>query len=107
MEKINTVHRFVTHGETVMTAGADSAFDYILTDPVGLHARPAAELVKLAKTFPAEITLSANGKTASAKSVFEMMALNASKGTTVRVEASGEKSADALAAVRRYLAEKL
>lgn len=38
------------------------SFVYLITDEIGIHARPAGELVKLAKEFKSKITVSANGK---------------------------------------------
>ena len=37
-------------------------FKYVITDPEGIHARPAGELVKAAKEFAANITLTKDGK---------------------------------------------
>ena len=38
-------------------------FKYVITDPEGIHARPAGELVKAAKEFQSAITLTKDGKT--------------------------------------------
>ena len=38
-------------------------FKYVITDPEGIHARPAGELVKVAKEFQSAITLTKDGKT--------------------------------------------
>ena len=38
-------------------------FKYVITDPEGIHARPAGELVKAAKEFAANITLTKDGST--------------------------------------------
>lgn len=42
-----------------------------ITAPNGLHTRPAAQFVKEAKGFTSEITVTSNGKSASAKSLFK------------------------------------
>ena len=39
-------------------------FKYTITDPEGIHARPAGELVKVCKEFACKITLTKDGKTA-------------------------------------------
>ena len=41
-------------------------FQYTITDPVGIHARPAGLLVKAAKGFSSSITVEKGGKTAAA-----------------------------------------
>ena len=41
-------------------------FQYTITDPVGIHARPAGLLVKAAKAFQSSITVEKDGKTAAA-----------------------------------------
>ena len=46
-----------------------------ITAPNGLHTRPAAQFVKEAKGFTSEITVTSNGKSASAKSLFKLKAL--------------------------------
>ena len=43
-----------------------------ITAPNGLHTRPAAQFVKEAKGFTSEITVTSNGKSASAKSLFKL-----------------------------------
>ena len=46
-----------------------------ITAPNGLHTRPAAQFVKEAKGFTSEITVTSNGKSASAKSLLGQIAL--------------------------------
>jgi len=64
----------------------------------GLHARPAAEFVKLANTFGASVTV--NGK--DAKSLLGIMSLGLTAGTTAEIASSdddGVPAVDALAAL--------
>lgn len=44
-------------------------FKYVITDPEGIHARPAGELVKAAKEFQSVITLTKDGKTGDCKRI--------------------------------------
>jgi len=61
-----------------------------ITAPYGLlDARPVAEFVKAAKSFRSDITVVANGKAASAKSLFKLQPLGLASGTVVIVEAEG------------------
>ena len=62
----------------------------------GLHARPAAEFVKTASRFAAEISLVKDEKVVNAKSVIGVMSLAAGKGTTLTIRAEGPDAAEAL-----------
>lgn len=61
-----------------------------ITAPNGLHTRPAAQLVKEAKQFNSDITISSNGKSASAKSLFKLQTLGLTKGTVITLSAEGD-----------------
>ncbi|MDO4259604.1 MAG: dihydroxyacetone kinase phosphoryl donor subunit DhaM [Actinomycetaceae bacterium] len=80
--------------DTEVTEGEVTA-EATIADPVGLHARPAAELAQLAASFDAEVTV--NG--ADAASILEVMTLGLSQGDRVTVTATGPQAAEAVAAV--------
>ena len=82
-----------------MTAMAVS--DVIITNEVGLHARPSVKLTKLAKTFPCsvEIAMREEGPWIDAKSIVKVMAAKAPKGTRLWLRAQGEQSTMAVAAL--------
>jgi phosphoenolpyruvate-protein phosphotransferase len=61
----------------------------IVTLRQGLHARPAALLAQRAKSFGAQATLSAHGRTANARSVVAIMALGVRQGDELIIEAGG------------------
>jgi phosphocarrier protein len=65
----------------------------------GLHARAAAKLAKLATQFKAEITVSRNDMTVSARSIMGLMMLAAAKGGEIEIVAKGPDAEAALAAV--------
>lgn len=70
--------------------------EVVVRNPEGLHARPAAEFVKLANTFPVKVTV--NGK--DAKSLLGIMSLGLTAGATARIasdDADGRPAVDALA----------
>jgi phosphotransferase system HPr (HPr) family protein len=69
----------------------------------GLHARPAASFVKLARRFEAEVTLEKNGERVNAKSIMGVMMLAVAKGETVFLEASGPDGQDALKELGAFL----
>ena len=65
----------------------------------GLHARPAARIAALAKSYPGTITLALGGKSAKARSPVAIMGLNAKKGDRVDITATGERARDAVEAI--------
>lgn len=69
-----------------------------IVDEVGLHARPAAKFVKLAKTFASQITVHKGDRQANAKSILRVLTLEANRGDELRIDAEGD---DADEAVRR------
>lgn len=80
-----------------------------LEAPNGMHARPAGELVKLAKSLsPVKLTLCSGGKCANAASMLSLLALGLKSGSavTVRAEAAsaGEESA-AAESICRFIAD--
>jgi multiphosphoryl transfer protein len=70
-----------------------------LTDPAGLHARPATLFVQTAERFQAHIRVSGHGKEADATSIFELLSLSLRQGETVTIRASGVDAQAALAAL--------
>jgi phosphocarrier protein HPr len=69
---------------------------------LGLHARPAAEVVKTAGRFRSDITVGKDGMWVNAKSILGVMTLAAEYGSTLTVRAEGEdaeQAAEALIAV--------
>ncbi|HET8867941.1 MAG TPA: dihydroxyacetone kinase phosphoryl donor subunit DhaM [Agrococcus sp.] len=72
-----------------------------LANEHGLHARPAAELVRTASGFDAHVTV--NG--VDAKSMLRVLALGLDHGATARFEATGAQAAEAIAAIERLAGE--
>lgn len=65
-------------------------FEYTIKDPLGVHARPAGMIAKLAKNYPdTDITISCNGKEAKAIALMRIMSLGIKQGHTVTVTAEG------------------
>lgn len=65
----------------------------------GLHARPAAEFVKLASTFESEIFVEKDELEVNGKSIMGVMMLAAEPGTTLAIRADGEDSEEAVEAL--------
>lgn len=72
----------------------------------GLHARAATQLVKLAATFPCEVTVSRDSHEVNGKSIMGILMLVAAKGTTVTLKAKGEKAQEAVAAIAKLIDDK-
>ena len=68
----------------------------LIPNPGGLHARPAAVLANLAKTFRASIQLHCGGKEANARSMTAILALDAVQGAKVTLTARGPDAAEAI-----------
>ncbi|MBR7182528.1 MAG: HPr family phosphocarrier protein [Alistipes sp.] len=61
----------------------------VLTAPNGMHARPAGELVKLAKSLDGKVTLATSVKSVSASSMLGVLSLGIKSGTQITVTAEG------------------
>jgi len=72
-----------------------------ITNPTGLHARPAVKMTKLAKSFAAKVQLAFDdaGPWIDAKSVVKVMALKAPKGAVLHFVADGADAGDAVSAL--------
>lgn len=72
-------------------------FTYTITDPVGIHARPAGMLVKAIKTLNSTITITkADGKSTAGAKLMALMGLGIKQGETVTVAVEGtNEEADA------------
>jgi phosphocarrier protein len=61
-----------------------------ITNPTGLHARPAALFVQTAGKFTANIWINMDHKKVNAKSIMGLISLAVSKGTEITIIADGE-----------------
>ena len=66
---------------------------------LGLHARAAAEVVKLATTFEASVKIHRSDEVANAKTIMGLLMLGATQGTAVVVETTGVDEVQAAAAL--------
>lgn len=83
-------------------------FTYTITDPVGIHARPAGVLVKFAKTLDSAVTITkAGGKSSSAAKLMALMGLGIKQGETVTVTVEGGKEEENAAALEKFFQENL
>tara|TARA_B100000945_G_C20054791_1_gene445233 strand:- start:284 stop:553 length:270 start_codon:yes stop_codon:yes gene_type:complete len=70
-----------------------------IVNRLGLHARAAAQLVRMANEYPCDINLDKDGQVSNAKSVMEVLMLGATSGTSLKISANGEKEDEALKAI--------
>ncbi|MDO5547193.1 MAG: HPr family phosphocarrier protein [Eubacteriales bacterium] len=83
------------------------SFTYIITDPVGIHARPAGLLVKQVKNYKSTITIERGEKEANAQKMMALMGLCVKKGDTVRVKAEGADEEQAATELETWFREHL
>ncbi len=83
------------------------SFNYIITDPDGIHARPAGILVKKAGGYSSNIQLAKGGKKADAKRIFGIMGLGVKAGDEVVVEAEGEDEEKAVDELKNFFETNL
>lgn len=82
-------------------------FTYVITDPQGIHARPAGELVKAAAKYACKITIAKDGKAMDAKRIFGVMGLGIKQGNEVTFAFDGEDEEAAYEAVTKFVQETL
>lgn len=82
-------------------------FKYVITDPEGIHARPAGELVKTAKGFQSSIQLKKDEKAGDCKKIFAIMGLGVKQGNEVTFVIEGEDENEACEAVSKFMQEHL
>ena len=70
--------------------------EFIINNDAGLHARPAARLIKTAGGFVADVHVIRNGKIGNAKSLLSVLALGIFKGTRITVQVEGPDEITAL-----------
>ena len=73
----------------------DKTVDLVVTNKMGIHARPAAMIVRVANKHAAEVTVEKDGDQVNGKSIMGLMMLAAGSGSTLRFTASG-KDAEAM-----------
>ena len=83
-------------------------FQYVVPDPIGIHARPAGLLVKEAKALDSTITIEkVGGKSAAATKLMAVMGLGVKGGDTVNVTVEGGDEDASLQAMEKFFQENL
>jgi len=82
------------------------SIEIVVNHSVGLHARPAAEFVKTASSYPCDIqvcNLSTKGDPVNAKSILSVLTLGVNQGHSIRIDAEGESADKALASIQELV----
>ena len=82
-------------------------FSYVVTDEIGIHARPAGLLVKEAKKYASKVVIKANGKSAEATRLMAVMGMGVKCGQTVEVEVTGDDEDAAFEGMKAFFEENL
>lgn len=73
----------------------------------GLHARPAASVMKTAKTFQSAVRISKNGKSGNAKSIIDILSINVNCQDCVEVSCDGADETEAMQAITAILESEM
>ena len=77
-------------------------FEYTIKDELGIHARPAGLLVKEAKKYESECTITKDGKTKKLTQLMMLMSLGVKQGETVTVTAEGADEDTAIEGLKAF-----
>ena len=82
-------------------------FEYTIKYELGIHARPAGLLVKEAKKFESECTITKDGKTKKLTQLMMLMSLGVKQGDTVTVSVDGADEDAAVASLKEFFENNL
>ena len=77
-----------------------------IVNQLGLHARASAKLTQLAAQYKSEVWLVRNGRRVNGKSIMGVMMLAAGIGSKVEIEVNGADEMEAIAALKKLIADK-
>ena len=80
--------------------------EYTIQNKLGIHARPAAQFVKTANRFQADIFVEKDGEEVDGKSIMGLMMLAAGHGSVIHVSADGSDADEALDALGELIERK-
>ena len=81
--------------------------NYIITAPEGIHARPAAAVIRLAKKYKSVVRLKKDEKLVLLNSMLNILTIGAKGGDTITIIIEGEDEADAALAIDNFFTEEL
>ncbi|HTD66301.1 MAG TPA: HPr family phosphocarrier protein [Candidatus Limnocylindria bacterium] len=80
--------------------------ELVVSNKLGIHARPAAMFVKTANQFDCEVFVEKDGETVNGKSIMGLMMLAAGPGCKIRVHADGQDAVRAVNEIEALLKRK-
>ena len=83
------------------------SFEYTITDPVGIHARPAGVLVQEIKKYASTVTVKKGEKAVNALKLMALMGMGIKQGDTITVEVEGADEATAAAEIEAFFKANL
>jgi phosphotransferase system HPr (HPr) family protein len=82
-------------------------FTYTITDPNGIHARPAGLFVQKMQEYKSKVSVSREEKNADGKKLIALMKLRPKCGQTITIEVEGEDEKEAATAAEEFLKANL
>lgn len=83
------------------------SFTYTITEPVGIHARPAGLLVKEIKNYQSTVTITKGDKSVNALKLMALMGMGIKYGDTVTVTVEGSDEESAAPALKQFFEDNL
>ena len=83
------------------------SFMYTIIDPLGIHARPAGQIVNEAKKYSSTIMIDAGEKKANAARLIAVMALGVKCGQSITVTAEGDDEDAAIESMQKFFETNL
>ena len=80
--------------------------DLVVSNKLGIHARPAAMFVKIASKFDCDIFVEKDGERVNGKSIMGLMMLAAGPGSKLKVSAAGSDAQQALTDIEALMKRK-
>jgi len=79
--------------------------EFTVTNKLGIHARPAAQFVKTASTFPCDVQVEKDDEHADGKSIMGLMMLAAGHGSILTITTEGVEANEAMEALAELIAK--
>ncbi len=77
--------------------------EIVIKNKLGIHARPASSIAKLAGNYKSNITIEKDGIVANAKSIMDLLILEADKNSSIFIFADGEDEKSAISAITELI----
>lgn len=77
--------------------------ELMIVNELGLHARPATQIVSLVNQFESDIKITFRGVTVDMKSIMGVLSLGVTKGSTILIRAEGPDEVEAINAISKKI----